>query len=267
LNTAGGIRDGAAASLDDGLTFGDINGDGKLDIIGYDETFPTRTLNVYRNDLPAQNWLNVRPVGLAGDKGAAGAKISIYAAGANQLLWYEQVATYDFQSAASYYSYGETERHFGLGNRAAVDVVVQFAGSNQVTRINNVAANQTIRVLESAGNAPPAASALEQTSIAAVSTRQAPPGSAASTISADALQAEVRQPGEVAFTSTSSTHDAAAGGQSFADGDNANWRIRLDAKLFPDTELAEDPIERVFAVDSADDLAELIEGESQFGGH
>jgi hypothetical protein len=150
MNQAWGIQDTAAASVDDGLCFGDIDGDGDLDFIGYDQTFPTRTLNVYRNDLPARNWLNVRPVGLAGNAGAAGAKIRIYAAGTNQLLWYEQVAVYDFQVATSSYGYGETERHFGLGTRSAVDVVVEFA-SGRVTRLNNVAANQTIRVLESAG--------------------------------------------------------------------------------------------------------------------
>jgi hypothetical protein len=151
MNDAWGITDTAAASLDDGLTFGDIDRDGRLDVIGYNETFPTRTLNVYHNDLAPQDWLNVRLVGLAGNVGAAGAKISIYAAGTNQLLWYEQVAQYDFQVATSYYAYGETERHFGLGNRANVDVVVVFP-SGRVTRLNNVSANQTIRVLESAGS-------------------------------------------------------------------------------------------------------------------
>jgi hypothetical protein len=33
-----------------------------------------------------------------------------------------------------------------------VDVVVEFYGSGRVTRMNNVAANQTIQVLESAGS-------------------------------------------------------------------------------------------------------------------
>jgi hypothetical protein len=149
MNDAWGIKDTAAASLDDGLTFGDIDGDGRLDIIGYDETYPTRTLKVYHNDLAAQNWLNVRPVGLAGNVGAAGATISIYAAGTRQLLWSEQVADYDFQTATSSYGTNETERHFGLGNRTTVDVVVRFA-SGRVTRLDNVAANQTVRVLESA---------------------------------------------------------------------------------------------------------------------
>src|SRR5262249_12959637 len=151
---AWGIKDTSAASLDDGLTFGDIDGDGDLDVIGYNETYPTRTLNVYRNDLAPQNWLNVRPVGLAGNRGAAGATISIYAAGTNQLLWREQVAQYDFQVATSYYGPSETERHCRLGNRANVDVVGQFAGQGLVTRMNNVAANQTVRVLEGAGSVP-----------------------------------------------------------------------------------------------------------------
>jgi hypothetical protein len=149
MNTAWGIRDTAASAVDDGLCFGDFDADGDLDIIGYNETWPTRTLNVYRNDLAANNWLNVRPIGLAGNKGAAGAKISIFAAGTSQLLWCEQVATYDFQVATSYYGHSETERHFGLGARTAVDVVVEFPVSGAVSRINNVSANQTVRVFES----------------------------------------------------------------------------------------------------------------------
>ena len=150
MNDAWGIKDTAAASLDDGLCFGDIDGDGRLDVIGYDQTFPTRTLIVYHNDLAAQNWLNVRLVGLAGNVGAAGAKISIYATGTNQLLWFEQVAQYDFQVATSYYAYGETERHYGLGSRTNVDVVVEFPDGH-VTQMSNVAANQTIRVLDGVG--------------------------------------------------------------------------------------------------------------------
>jgi hypothetical protein len=151
MNNAWGIQDTAASAVDDGLCFGDIDADGDLDVIGFNEIFPSRTLNVYRNDLAAKNWLNVRPVGLAGNAAAAGATISLYAPGTNQLLWAEQVAQYDFQVATSYYGASKTERHFGLGDRGTVDVVVRFA-SGKTTRMNGVSANQTIELLESAGN-------------------------------------------------------------------------------------------------------------------
>jgi hypothetical protein len=64
---------------------------------------------VYRNDLPARHWIRVRPVGLPGNRAAAGAKIRLYAPGTQQLLWYEQMAVYDSQAAASYYSFAETD--------------------------------------------------------------------------------------------------------------------------------------------------------------
>jgi hypothetical protein len=139
-------------SVDDGYAFGDINGDGALDAIGYRDTFSDRTVDVYRNDLgPNNKWPNVRPIGLPRNVGAGGAKIRICAAGTNQFLWYEDVQNYDSQVAQSYYAYGETERHFGLGNQTSVDVEVTFYSTGRVTRVNNVAANQTIRLLEIAG--------------------------------------------------------------------------------------------------------------------
>ncbi len=74
MNDAWGIEDLSAAAIDDGLCFGDINGDGKLDIIGYRSMGDRKEIAVYRNDLPAQHWINVRPLGLPGNRGAAGAR-------------------------------------------------------------------------------------------------------------------------------------------------------------------------------------------------
>jgi len=64
------------------------------------------------------------------------------------------VQNYDSQVAQSHYAYGQTERHFGLGNRTNEDVEVTFYSTGRVTRINNVVANQTIQVQESAGSVP-----------------------------------------------------------------------------------------------------------------
>src|SRR5204862_2048001 len=91
MNKTWGVEDKSAATVDDGLCFGDVDGDGALDIIGYTGSLDgQRQINIYRNDLPPQPWLRVRPVGAAGNRGAAGTKIRLTAtAGAHKLLWEE----------------------------------------------------------------------------------------------------------------------------------------------------------------------------------
>ena len=148
MNDAWGIKDLAAASVDDGLCFGDMDGDGRLDIVGYTSVDHPRQVAVYRNDLPAQHWVNVRPVGGPGNRGAAGAKIRLFAPGAERLLGFEQVAIYDSQAAANYYSFAQTERHFGLGERTTCDVEVEFYPSGKVVRQRDVAANSTVAICE-----------------------------------------------------------------------------------------------------------------------
>jgi RNA polymerase sigma factor (sigma-70 family) len=148
VNRDWGIKDLSAASVDDGLCFGDIDGDGRLDVLGYTSNGEGRQVAVYRNTLPVQNWVRVRPIGLPGNKGAAGAKVRVFAAGTRELLWYEQIAIYDSQAAQSYYGFAETERHYGLGRRATVDVEVEFYPSGKKVRAENVKANTTTRVRE-----------------------------------------------------------------------------------------------------------------------
>ena len=148
MNKAWGIADYAASAVDDGLCFGDIDGDGDLDLVGYRRGEKTRLVDVYRNDLPARKWLRVRTVGAKGNRGAAGAKIRITEPGGGKLLWYEQVAIYDSQASTNYYGAAETERHFGLGDRAAVDVEVEFYPSGKKAAKAGVAANATVRIVE-----------------------------------------------------------------------------------------------------------------------
>ncbi|MFN7943467.1 MAG: VCBS repeat-containing protein [Thermoanaerobaculia bacterium] len=147
-NTAWGIVDTCACSVDDGLAFGDFDRDGDLDLVGYVEIFPSRTLRVYRNDVATGHWLNVRLAGWGGDRDAAGAKIRVRAPGTNDLVSFQEVAVYCFQAANSYYGYGATERHVGLGGRTAVDVEVTFAPSGRVARLHGVPADRTIVVEE-----------------------------------------------------------------------------------------------------------------------
>jgi hypothetical protein len=133
MNKHWGVEDKSAASVDDGLCFGDIDGDGDLDIIGYTGSLDgQRQVKVYRNELPAQNWLRVRLIGAGGNRSAAGAKIRITERGQpEKLLWFEQVTLLDSQSAHSYYSLAPTERHFGLGRHGEADVDIEFYPSDK----------------------------------------------------------------------------------------------------------------------------------------
>ncbi len=148
VNAAWGIADVSAASIDDGLCFGDIDADGDLDIVGYTSIDGQRRFAVYRNDLPSLNRLRVRLIGSRGNRGAAGAKIRVYTPGGDRLLWYEQVAIYDSQAAASYYALPMTERHFGLGKRETVDVSIEFYPSRRLVWKRGVKANETVEIHE-----------------------------------------------------------------------------------------------------------------------
>jgi len=153
VNKSWEIEDKSAASVDDGLCFGDIDGDGDLDIVGYTGSLDGhRLLKVYRNDLPQRNWVRVRVVGAAGNSGAAGAKVRVFEHDQpEKLLWFEQVTILDSQSAHSYYSLAPTERHFGLGGRSVVDLQVEFYPSGKRVR-REAKANSTVVFSEKSDN-------------------------------------------------------------------------------------------------------------------
>jgi hypothetical protein len=142
----------AEASVDGGFAFGDIDSDGDLDLMGFTAMDPSRQVALYRNDLPAKRWLNIRPVGLAGNKPGVSSKIRIYEAGTTNLLWFEEVLVYSKQAQQNYYAFDALERHYGLGNRDTVDVTVTFYPSGTVVRANGVPANTTFVIGEDGTN-------------------------------------------------------------------------------------------------------------------
>lgn len=160
----GNITHIAEASVDGGYAFGDIDADGDLDLIGFTSGDPNRQVALYRNDLPAQNWINVRPVGLPGNKEAVNSKIRIYEANTNHLLWFEEVLEFSKQAQQNYYAFDSLERHYGLGNRSTVDITVTFYPSGTVVRKNGAAANSTVLIGEDGTNGvvePPAPSSTD----------------------------------------------------------------------------------------------------------
>ena len=148
----GGITHTAEASVDSGFAFGDLDADGDLDLIGYTAGDPNRQVELYRNDLPARNWLNVRPVGAPGNLAGISSKIRIYEANTDHLLWYEEVLAYSKQAQQNYYAFDELERHYGLDDRATVDVTITFYPSGTTVRKDGVEKNTTIWLAEDGSN-------------------------------------------------------------------------------------------------------------------
>src|SRR6185436_13229287 len=143
MNAAWGGITSAGQLPDASFAFGDFDGDGDLDLACYRSTQPAQ-LNLYRNDLPCQSWLRVRAVGLPGNRGAMGSIIRVREPGTGKLLWSEELSSTAKQVQLNSYFFAETERDFGLGDRTAADVEVQFYPSNKLVERKGVPANTTV---------------------------------------------------------------------------------------------------------------------------
>ena len=120
-----------------GSAVGDFNGDGRLDVV---VTALAAPAEVWINDGPAKNWLEIQLEGTKSNRNGIGARIKVVSPGGTQ---YNHMTT-----AAGYASSSAGPVHFGLGgDKAATSVEIRWP-SGVVQQLKNVAANQVLKVKE-----------------------------------------------------------------------------------------------------------------------
>jgi enediyne biosynthesis protein E4 len=121
-----------------GAAFGDFDNDGDVDIVIMNmDNAPT----LLRNDLKStRHWLNVRLQGVASNRSAIGAIVSVESGGKRQ--------TSVLLSQASYLSVNDFRIHFGLGNNEKVDGVTVRWPSGATETFNGIRADRTVLLKE-----------------------------------------------------------------------------------------------------------------------
>ena len=121
-----------------GLAVGDLDNDGRLDVIVNNLDGSPEVLH---NELAERgNWLLVKLTGAGRNTDAIGAIVTARAGAATQRRL--------VQSGSSYLSQNDMRLHFGLGAAAQLDSLEVQWPDGKTSKMENVKANQVLRVQE-----------------------------------------------------------------------------------------------------------------------
>jgi enediyne biosynthesis protein E4 len=122
-----------------GCAFGDLNNDGKIDVVVSAIGSPAELL--YNTSTGDNHWILIRTVGVKSNRDGIGTRIKIK--GASGLVQYNHVTT-----AGSYASSNDPRIHFGLGSDTVIREIEVRWPSGTVQVLHNVKADQILTVTE-----------------------------------------------------------------------------------------------------------------------
>jgi len=121
-----------------GCAFGDLDNDGRIDIVVNNLDGPPSVLRNESGD--ANNWLLVKCVGSRSNRSAIGARVRVTAGDRG---WIDEVL-----SGSGYYSQNDLRLHFGLGKATKADLIEVRWPSGVKQSLKDVKANQILRIEE-----------------------------------------------------------------------------------------------------------------------
>jgi len=122
-----------------GCAFGDLNNDGRIDVVVEAIGSPAELL--YNTSTNGNHWILIQTVGVKSNRDGIGTRIRI--TGQSGLVQYNHVTT-----AGSYASSSDKRVHFGLGGDTLIKEIELRWPSGIVQTVHNVKADQILKVTE-----------------------------------------------------------------------------------------------------------------------
>jgi hypothetical protein len=123
-----------------GCAFGDLNNDGKIDVVV--SAIGDRAELLYNTTTNNNHWILLQMIGVKSNRDGIGTRIKL--TGESGLVQYNHVTT-----AGSFASSSDKRVHFGLGRDTRIKEIELRWPSGRIQVLQNVKADQVLKIIES----------------------------------------------------------------------------------------------------------------------